>query len=134
MIDFRSLANHVRLLNYYSLDQTPSPGHYPIWNTFDGPNPAIKLNALTTSFKQQSSRDAYGKVYVAGSRSPRGYEDMPGPGHYIFRNNSIGLDAVKFTLKPKFVSIHDPVEQARKQSIPGPGAYKSIGIDAEGKY
>lgn len=50
-IDFSSHDHHVRELNYLSLEQTPSPGQYPIWNTFDGPNPAIKMNALTTSFK-----------------------------------------------------------------------------------
>jgi hypothetical protein len=56
---------------------------------------------------------------------------------------SIGTDALKFTLKsriknlrgkPYYDIILEPAELARRAGVPGPGHYKSIGFDAEGKY
>lgn len=69
-----------------------------------------------------------------GRRSPKGFEQDPGPAHYEFDNKQIGIDALKYTMKPKIQSIHDPLEQAKRHGSPGPGTYKSIGIDKDGKY
>lgn len=44
----------------------PPPDSYNIKTCFDGHSPTIKGNTLTTSFKQQSSRNAYDKMYVPG--------------------------------------------------------------------
>lgn len=56
---------------------------------------------------------------------------------------SIGTDALKFTLKSRIKNLHgklllfniiEPAEVAKKAGVPGPGHYKAIGFDAEGKY
>lgn len=47
---------------------------------------------------------------------------------------SIGTDALKFTLKSRIKNLREPAEVAKKADVPGPGHYKSIGFDAEGKY
>jgi hypothetical protein len=56
---------------------------------------------------------------------------------------SIGTDALKFTLKSRiknlkgksiWPNIVEPAEVAKKAGVPGPGHYKAIGLDAEGKY
>lgn len=80
---------------------TPPPDSYTIKTCFDGESPTIKKNHLTTSFKNQSSRDAYGKVFVPGTKSPKSHLNLPGPGHYSYKNMSIGTDALKFTLKSR---------------------------------
>jgi hypothetical protein len=56
---------------------------------------------------------------------------------------TIGTDALKFTLKSRMKNLRgkciiltylEPVELAKKAAVPGPGHYKAIGFDAEGKY
>lgn len=56
---------------------------------------------------------------------------------------SIGTDALKFTLKSRIRNLRgnfnkliilEPAEVAKKAGVPGPGHYKAIGFDAEGKY
>jgi len=72
---------------------------------------------------------------VPGSRrSPKGFEEDPSPCHYNFENKKIGLEALKYTLKPRQKDTHDPFEKGAKLQNPGPGTYSSIGIDREGKY
>lgn len=84
----------------------------------------------------QSSRDAYGKVYVPGGRrSPKGYENEPGPDTYRFDNYFIGRDAVKYTLRSRTNTANDPLFLADKfASLPGPGHYKTIDMSSDGNY
>lgn len=83
----------------------------------------------------QSAREAYGKVYVpGGKRSPKGYEDEPGPGQYFFDNKTIKGEPPKISIHTRVHDVHDPVTRAKKTNSPGPGTYESIGIDKEGKY
>lgn len=118
----------------------PAPDSYTLKTCFDGESPTIKKNHLTTSFKNQSSRDAYGKQFIptrGGSPSPTiaaSRKEMPGPGTYSYTNMAIGTDALKFTLKSRVKNLRGPEEMAKQQEIPGPGHYKSIGIDPQGKY
>lgn len=80
---------------------TPPPDSYLIKTCFDGESPTIRKNHLTTSFKQQCGRDAFGKVFAPGNKSPKEAAKIPGPGHYSYTNMSIGVDALKYTLKPR---------------------------------
>jgi hypothetical protein len=56
---------------------------------------------LTTDFRLHSGRENYDKVYVAGSRSPRQMEFVPGPGTYSYLNQAIGQEGFRFTLKSR---------------------------------
>ena len=84
---------------------TPPPTSYTIKTCFDGESPTIKKNHLTTNFKHQSSRDAYGKQFVPGKGAEKANHDKPGPGHYTYSNMSIGTDALKYTLKSKIKNL-----------------------------
>ena len=118
-----------------TVDDTPPPDSYKIKGCFDGACPTIKGNTITTSFKRQSSREAHENEYVPGSlSSPRESAAKPGPGHYSYRNHLIGTDTVAFSLKAKLKNLMEPDAIAKKQSVPGPGQYKLLGIDPLGKY
>lgn len=60
---------------------------------------------------------------------------------------TIGSDALSFTLKSRIKNLRgkdtlkiltyfcvEPEELAKKSMVPGPGHYKTIGLDAHGKY
>lgn len=113
----------------------PPPNTYTLKTCFDGESPTIRKNHLTTTFKNQSSRDAQGIIM----RSPKNVK--PGPGQYEYKNLTIGTDALKFTLKSRIKNLRgkyclasnytvEPEEVAKRQMVPGPGHYKTIGIDA----
>lgn len=122
-------------LKFTLIEEFPPPGRYEIKTTFDGSNPVIMNNTLTSNFNLQSSRDAYGKVYVpGGKRSPKGYENEPGPGHYSFNNRTISGEPPKISIHTRVHNVHDPFTQAKKRNSPGPGTYESLGIDKDGKY
>jgi hypothetical protein len=55
-------------------------------------------------------------------------EKMHSPAH---SNQESDACKVKF---PQLINVVEPAEMARKQSVPGPGQYKSIGITSNGKY
>ena len=114
---------------------SPPPGAYKIKTTFDGFNPTISGNDLSTNFKNQASRQAFGKVYVPGKRSESGYEKDPGPDHYHVAHKSVEHRAAGWSLRGRTNNVHDPVQRAQRQwSPPGPGAYKHQEITKTGKY
>ena len=47
---------------------------------------------------------------------------------------TIGRDAKKFSLHPKVPDPRDPLLSNIKRATPGPGTYKHIQMDKEGKY
>lgn len=99
--DFKDLNILVSLIYFYLIVEIPPPDSYKIKTCFDGHSPTIKGNTLTTSFKQQSSRNAYEKIYVPGytMRSPVIEKQYPGPAQYNVDLNSLGLTGLQFTLK-----------------------------------
>jgi hypothetical protein len=119
-----------------TLGVVPPPGTYELASSFEGENQTIKASGITSNFRLQSSREAYGKVYMPGGRrSPKGFEDQPGPDTYTCLNYAIGRNAVKYTLKSRTKVVSDPYYQAEKQSSqPGPGQYETIGISSDGSY
>lgn len=88
----------------------------------------------TTKFDTQSPRRAHERQYVPGDTSPRAHHNMPGPGTYVYKNMNVGIDACKFSLKSRTKNSLEPLELSVKQSVPGPGNYRSLGIDPIGKY
>lgn len=61
---------------FSNLDDVPPPNTYTLKTCFDGESPTIRKNHLTTSFKNQSSRDAHNSI----GKSPK--LAKPGPGTY----------------------------------------------------
>jgi len=53
---------------------------------------------------------------------------MPGPGQYTNKCHTVGVDALKFTLKPRINENYERKDQ------PGPGEYKPLGINRNGQY
>lgn len=56
------------LINDVNAEMTPPPTSYKIKTSFDGHSPTIRNNTLTTSFKQQSDRNAFTKAFTPGDR------------------------------------------------------------------
>lgn len=85
----------------------PPPDTYTIKTSFDGPSPVIKKNTLTTSFKNQSGRDQYGKVFVPGynQKSTCVEKNYPGPAAYTYDNQSMGTEGLSYTLAPRVKNI-----------------------------
>ena len=113
---------------------SPPPGAYKIKTTFDGFNPTICGNELSTKFKNQASRQAFGKVYVPGKRSESGYEKDPGPDHYHVSSKSVQYRHPGWSLVGRTPNVHDPVQKAIRKMSPGPGAYKHQELTKTGKY
>ena len=64
----------------------------------------------------------------------RVHSKLPAANHYLYKNNSIeNNDARSFKLKGK-LEKDDFLSKCGTSNVPGPGMYKTIGIDAVGKY
>lgn len=85
------------------VDDAPPPGTYSVKSTFEGENPTIKRNHLTTKFSSQSAREAHTNQYVpnSGEISPKAARLIPGPGTYHYKNMTIGHQTLAFTLKSR---------------------------------
>lgn len=77
------------------LDESPPPDSYSIPTCFDG-------TQIPTSFKNQSSRQNYSKVYVPGytMKSPEIEKEYPGPAEYNLASSSKGK-GLAYTLHPR---------------------------------
>lgn len=73
-------------------------------------------------------------MFVPGVRSVRSREEVPGPGAYENRYLATGSEGCRITLKSRHRNPDEPDEKARKEDLPGPGTYLSLGIHSEGKY
>lgn len=73
-------------------------------------------------------------TFLEAAGHPRALRRIPVRAATLLRTKKIGLDALKYTLKPRQKDTHDPFEKGAKLLNPGPGTYSSIGIDKEGKY
>ena len=80
-----------RFKNSISKDRmnSPPPNSYTLKTAFDGENPAIKNNHLTTSFRQQSERRAFTHAHMPGYFNEREQEKLPAANQYFPKNNSI---------------------------------------------
>lgn len=63
---------------------TPPPNSYNIKTSFDGENPTIRHNTLTTSFKNQSDRKAFSRGFTPGCRQLPMHENLPAANHYTY--------------------------------------------------
>lgn len=76
---------------------------------FDEDNPVYKSQGKATEWAKRAPRDAFhtdlnpGKmIHIRG--------DVPGPGHYKFRNMSVGVDARKFTFRRRTLNPNEPAQ------------------------
>ena len=72
---------------------TPPSTSYTLKTVFDE-NPVIRNNKLTTAFKAQSPRRAFGLAFAPGYHNDRMHETMPSSAEYIYENKSVGTDSL----------------------------------------
>ena len=113
---------------------SPPPNTYTLKTAFDGENPAIKNNHLTTDFRQHSERRAFTHAFMPGDRMEREHEKLPGANQYNPKNNSIERNGSRMTTLRGKLEKTDFLSSCSSTKVPGPGHYKTIGIDAVGKY
>lgn len=110
---------------------TPPPTSYTLKTVFDE-NPVIRNNKITTAFKAQSPRRAFGLSFAPGDRNLGMHETLPSSAEYVYDNKSVGADSLftkfkergsKSTRKMLISYLESWFEMTTKKG-PGPGTYK----------
>jgi len=96
---------------------------------YDIPSEFNAKKPVGTAFSFGISREFYKKVLCETNKS---FDNCnPGPGKYDI-SKKLGSDAPKFTMYPKIENRDPNIINSIK--LPGPGEYKQISINPEGKF
>ena len=96
---------------------------------YDIPSSFNAKKPIGTAFTFGISRDYYKKVFCEANKSFD--NSSPGPGGYEI-SRKLGSDAPKFSFYPRIESKE--FSNPRGKKIPGPGEYKLISINPNGKF
>ena len=81
----------------------PPPGAYRALSSFEMENRTALPKTNYYTFDKSATREQMNKTYNPLDNSPRGVDikQMPGPGHYSFKNNSVGTGGRHFSFLQK---------------------------------
>ena len=101
----------------------PPPGAYRALSSFEMENRTALPKTNYYTFDKSATRDQMNKTYNPLDNSPRGVDikQMPGPGHYSFKNNSVGTGGRHFSFlqKTKYAQgkLSDRFEREREREL-----------------
>lgn len=95
----------------------PPPGAYRALSSFEMENRTALPKTNYYTFDKSATREQMNKTYNPLDNSPRGVDikQMPGPGHYSFKNNSVGTGGRHFSFLQKTKYAQDPEHVMKKQ-------------------
>ena len=81
----------------------PPPGAYRALSSFEMENRTALPKTNYYTFDKSATREQMNKTYNPLDNSPRGVDikQMPGPGHYSYKNNSVGTGGRHFSFLQK---------------------------------
>ena len=81
----------------------PPPGAYRALSSFEMENRTALPKTNYYTFDKSATREQMNKTYNPLDNSPRGADvkQMPGPGHYSYKNNSVGTGGRRFSVLQK---------------------------------